>query len=103
MNEIVFANWKNQPMQEIFTGISACQLWQGKTGAKAMIVKIEPGGKWQGIDVHQTGTEEIFVISGIFNDGDRSYSSGTFIHHPIGSSHVPQSNTGCLLFVFYPN
>lgn len=103
MNEFFFANWKNQPMQEISAGISACQLWQGKTDAKAMVVKIEPGGKWQGIDVHETGSEEIFVIDGTFNDGDRTYASGTFIHYPIGSSHVPQSATGCLLFVFYPN
>jgi anti-sigma factor ChrR (cupin superfamily) len=103
MNKIFFANWKNQPLQEVFPGIHAGQLWQGQTGAKAMIVKIEPGGKWQGIDVHETGSEEIFVISGTFHDGKRSYPSGTFIHNPIGSSHVPQSDTGCLLFVFYPN
>lgn len=103
MNQIFFANWKDRPMEEISKGISACQLWQGKTGAKAMIVKIEPGCRWQGIDVHEAGSEEIFVVSGIFNDGERSYNSGTFIHNPIGSSHIPQSETGCILFVFYPN
>jgi anti-sigma factor ChrR (cupin superfamily) len=92
MNKIFFANWKNQPLQEVFPGIHAGQLWQGQTGAKAMIVKID-----------ETGSEEIFVISGTFHDGKRSYPSGTFIHNPIGSSHVPQSDTGCLLFVFYPN
>jgi len=25
-----------------------------------------------------------------------------FIHNPVGSSHVPQSKTGCTIFVFYP-
>jgi anti-sigma factor ChrR (cupin superfamily) len=102
MNEIISANWKEQAMQEIFTGIHACQLWVEKTGAKAVVVKIEPGGKWQGYDVHEQGSEEIFVIEGIFNDGERDYPAGTFIHNPIGSRHIPQSNTGCLLFVFYP-
>ena len=42
------------------------------------------------------------AISGVFNDGVRDYSAGTFIHNPAGSSHVPQSETGCTLFVFYP-
>ena len=102
MNKITFANWQDRPMQKIFTGIQACQLWQGKTGAKAVVVKIEPGGKWQGFDVHETGSEEIFVVSGTFNDGERNYPAGTFIHNPLGSRHVPQSDTGCLLFVFYP-
>ena len=37
-----------------------------------------------------------------FNDGVRDYPAGTFIHNPAGSSHVPQSRTGCVLFVFYP-
>jgi anti-sigma factor ChrR (cupin superfamily) len=101
MNEIAFANWQNKSMQEISKGIHACQLWQGKTGAKAVVVKIEPGGKWQGFDVHES-SEEIFVVSGIFNDGERDYSAGTFIHNPIGSRHVPQSELGCILFIFYP-
>jgi anti-sigma factor ChrR (cupin superfamily) len=103
MNAIAFANWKNKPMQEVFIGIRACQLWQGKAGAKAMVVEIDPGGKWEGVDVHETGSEEIFVVNGTFNDGERNYPAGTFIHYPIGSSHVPQSDTGCLLFVFYPD
>ena len=88
-------------MSEIFTGISTCQLWSGN-GAKAVVVKIEPGRKWQGWNKHETCSEEIFVVNGTFNDGERSYSEGIFIHNPQGSSHVPQSDTGCLLFVFYP-
>ena len=89
-------------MPEIFKGIRAYELWQSKAGSKAIVVEIEPGSKWQGFDVHDTGSEEIFVVEGIFNDGERDYPAGTFIHYPLGSSHIPQSNTGCLLFVFYP-
>jgi hypothetical protein len=36
------------------------------------------------------------------DDGVRDYPAGSFIHAPAGSSHVPQSETGCTLFVFYP-
>jgi len=102
-HDIVYANWRSQAMQEIFPGIKAADLWQGETKGKAVVVIIEPGGKWQGFDVHETSSEEIFVVSGVFNDGDRNYEAGTFIHYPQGSSHVPQSDTGCMLFVFYPD
>ena len=101
--KIAFANWRSQPTQEIFPGIKATSVWQGETKGKAVVVTIEPGGKWQGFDIHETSSEEIFVVSGTFNDGDRSYEAGTFIHYPLGSSHVPQSDTGCILFVFYPD
>ena len=43
------------------------------------------------------------LVHGIFNDGDRNYEPGTFIRYAVGSSHVPQSKTGCTLFVFYAN
>lgn len=101
-DKIIYANWQSQPMQDVFPGIKAASVWQGNK-AKAVVVTIEPGGKWQGLDVHETSSEEIFVVSGVFNDGDRNYEAGTFIHYPVGTSHVPQSQTGCVLFVFYPD
>ena len=94
-----FINWKKQSSKEVFPGIRVYSMWE----EKAVVVEIEPGGKWQGIDTHETGSEEIFVVDGIFNDGDRNYEAGTFIHYPVGSSHVPQSYTGCTLLVFYPD
>ena len=102
MNKITFTNWQDLPMQEIFSGISVCELWSNQAGSKAVMVEIEPGGKWPGFEVHETSSEEVFVVRGTFNDGDRDYPEGTFIHHPIGSKHIPQSAIGCLLFVFYP-
>ncbi|QFG27412.1 hypothetical protein F7P10_31120 [Actinomadura sp. WMMB 499] len=51
---------------------------------------------------HALGGEEAFVVSGTFNDGDRDYPSGSFIHAPAGSSHVPQTTEGCTLLLFYP-
>lgn len=96
-------NWKKQSASEIFPGIQVYSMWQEIKKGKAIVVTIEPGSKWQGVDVHETSSEEIFVVSGVFNDGKRNYEAGTFIHYPVNSSHVPQSDTGCILFVFYPN
>ena len=89
-------------VQEVSSGISVRQLWQGDAGARAVMVDIAPGAQWDGVDFHQDNSEEVLVMSGVFNDGTRNYPAGTFIHHPVGSSHIPQSKTGCTLFIFYP-
>jgi anti-sigma factor ChrR (cupin superfamily) len=88
-------------VEELFPGIRARPLWSGLGGARAIVLEIDPGSCWQGIDVHEPRPEEVFVIAGTFNDGIRDYPAGSFIHAPAGSSHVPQSVTGCTLFVFY--
>lgn len=90
------------PVREVFPGIRARPLWTGVNGAKAHVLEMDPGTRWQGIDLHEPGPEEVFVVSGVFNDGFRDYPAGSFIHAPAGSSHIPQSATGCTLFVFYP-
>ena len=87
---------------ERFAGFRVRNLWAGSNGAKAQLVEIAPGAKWDGMELHEPGPEEVFVVSGIFNDGVRDYGPGTFIHNPAGSSHVPQSESGCVLFLFYP-
>ncbi len=102
MSSIIWINAQDVVAQQIFQGICVRPLWQGEDGAKAMVVEIAPGAQWEGIDSHDAVPEEIFVVSGTFNDGTRNYPSGSFIHHPVGSSHIPQSSTGCTLFLFYP-
>ncbi|GAA3161016.1 hypothetical protein GCM10020001_101590 [Nonomuraea salmonea] len=71
-------------------------------GGGAYVLEMDAGSCWEGVDVHDPGPEEVFVVSGVFNDGERDYPAGTFIHAPAGSSHVPQSAQGCTLFLFYP-
>lgn len=102
MSEIIWKSEEDADVQQVSEGIYARQLWQGRSSAQAVVVEIAAGAKWDGIDAHLDNSEEVFVISGVFNDGVRDYSEGTFIHHPIGSCHVPQSKTGCKLFIFYP-
>lgn len=102
MSEMTWASVEDTTPTELFRGIRVRRLWQGDNGAKALVLEMEPGTCWEGVDVHEPGPEEVFVVSGVFNDGIRDYPAGSFIHAPAGSSHVPQSKTGCVLFVFYP-
>lgn len=85
-----------------YPGVRIHRLWKGKRGVSALLVEIDAGCKFLELDVHEPGPEEVYVVSGVFNDGVRDYPAGSFIHNPAGSSHVPQSKTGCVLFVFYP-
>ena len=57
-------------------------LWQGTNGAKAKILEFDAGAKFTSLDTHSPGTEEVFVVSGIFNDGVHDYPAGSFIHNP---------------------
>ncbi|MEU5979993.1 cupin domain-containing protein [Streptomyces sp. NPDC047315] len=98
----VWSTVGDAPVRELFPGIRQRPLWRGDGGASAQVLEMAPGSRWEGIDVHDPGPEEVFVVSGVFNDGHRDYPAGSFIHAPAGSSHVPQTTTGCTLFVFYP-
>jgi anti-sigma factor ChrR (cupin superfamily) len=99
---VVSANWRELPRKEIFPGVHRCLVWQEAGGSIALVVEFEPGAKFTTLDTHSSGPEEVFVVSGVFNDGVHDYPAGTFIHNPAGSSHVPQSVQGCVIFVFYP-
>ena len=101
-NETSWVHWIDKEPNELFEGIYARLLWQ-EGNRKAFYVDIAPGAKWVGEDKHINGPEELFVISGVFNDGVRDYPAGTFVHNPVGSSHVPQSTVGCTAFFFYPD
>lgn len=98
----VWTTVDDAPVQEHFPGIRSRPLWTGANGAKALVLEMDPGSRWDGVDVHAPGPEEVFVVSGVFNDGDHDHPAGTFLHAPAGSWHVPQSTAGCRLFVFYP-
>ena len=70
----------------------------GNEVAKATsIVRYQPNSKFQS-HTHDFG-EEIFVLDGVFSDETGSYSAGTYIMNPPGSSHAPFSQSGCTLFV----
>lgn len=102
MVQIVYVNQDDVAPREIYPGVRKRVLWEGANGAKAQILEIDAGASFLKLDVHHPGPEEIYVISGTFNDGARDYPAGSFVHNPAGSSHLPQSCEGCVLFVFFP-
>lgn len=102
MTEMVWSHVDEVQAHQFTDGITLRPMWQGSAGSKSYVVDIAPGAVWPDLDIHEPGPEEVFVVSGVFNDGVRDYPAGSFIHCPAGSSHVPQSTTGCRLFLFYP-
>jgi quercetin dioxygenase-like cupin family protein len=88
--------------RQVSEGFRVWDIWQGVDGSKAQVVDIAPGACYPEVEVHAPGPEEVYVVSGVFNDGERDYPAGSFIHCPAGSAHVPQSRLGCRLFLFYP-
>lgn len=45
------------------------------------------------------GGEEILVLDGVFEDEHGDYPTGSYFRNPPGTSHVPASKDGCILFV----
>jgi anti-sigma factor ChrR (cupin superfamily) len=43
--------------------------------------------------------EEIFVLEGVFSEGDQHYPTGWYLRNPPGSSHQPSSKPGATIFV----
>lgn len=84
-----------------FGEVRVYDLWSDGV-KRALRVEFPAGAQWPGVDHHVPGAEEVYVVSGDFEDGDATYGPGTFLHYPAGSSHSPRSSTGCTLFVFYP-
>lgn len=89
---------------EVYPGIRLRTLLSSDspTGTRIQFVEIGPGGRFLELDVHQPGPEEVYVLEGVFNDGARDYPAGSLIHNPAGSSHIPQSASGCKLLVILP-
>lgn len=46
-----------------------------------------------------SGGEEFFVLEGTFSDEHGDYPAGTYVRNPIGSTHKPHSENGCVIFV----
>ena len=69
----------------------------GEFAVATTIVRFDPGSKF---DEHvHDGGEEIIVLEGTFSDEFGSYPKGTYIRNPMGSSHNPYSDSGCVIFV----
>lgn len=95
-------NWKKEKSNEVAPNIFEQIIWQGEQGKKALIYEFKAGAVFPGLDSHDKGPEQIYVISGTFNDGVNDHKEGSFIHNPKGTAHIPQSKTGCIVLVIVP-
>lgn len=99
---ITSRNWKKIKANKVAEGISERIIWEGENGKSAVVFEFSPGSKYPGVDKHELGPEQIYVISGIFNDGRDDHCEGSFINNPVGTSHIPQSSNGCVVLVTFP-
>jgi len=81
-------------------GIRVREVWREGV-RRALEVDFPPGAQWPGLDHHVPGPEEMYVLSGTFDDNGTILHTGTFVHYPAGTSHSPISAEGGRLFVFY--
>src|SRR5437762_804296 len=66
MADVEWASIEDAPVKEKFGGsIRVRTIWRSSEGATAQYVEIDPGACWEGIDVHEPGPEEVYVVSGI--------------------------------------
>ncbi|MEP3049959.1 MAG: cupin domain-containing protein [Erythrobacter sp.] len=61
------------------------------------IVRYAPGSHFS--QHSHDGGEEFVVLEGVFQDEHGDYPAGTYVRNPIGTHHIPRSETGCTIFV----
>ena len=69
----------------------------GEVARATSIVRYAPGSRFER-HVHGGG-EEILVLEGVFSDEQGDYPAGTYLRNPVGSSHAPFSQEGCMILV----
>jgi len=69
----------------------------GEVARATSIVRYAPGSAFPR-HVH-SGGEEILVLEGTFQDERGDYPAGSYFRNPPGTSHVPASKDGCMIFV----
>ncbi|MEU6612029.1 cupin domain-containing protein [Streptomyces shenzhenensis] len=102
MPDFEFSHLEKAPVVELAAGIRMRPLWEHPNGTKAMVVEFDAGACFADVDVHSEGPELVYVLDGVFCDGTARHPAGTFIYGPKDSSHIPQSDVGCTVFIVYP-
>jgi hypothetical protein len=69
----------------------------GEVARATSVVRYAPGSVFPR-HTHGGG-EEILVLEGVFQDEHGDYPAGTYFRNPPGTSHVPASKDGCIIFV----
>jgi hypothetical protein len=104
----VEAHVSDAETSEVGNGIVVHRLYRSgpePNARRALLVTFPAFAQWPGIDVHEPGPEDVYVVRGTFHGltGEASvHGPGTFLHFAAGTSHSPSTNTGGELFVYYP-
>lgn len=69
----------------------------GEVARATSIVRYAPGSAFP--QHTHSGGEEILVLEGTFQDEHGDYPAGSYFRNPPGTSHVPASRDGCVIFV----
>ena len=87
--------WEDSPMK----GVTRRRLDRVDNEADRVttIVKYASGSRFSAHE--HKGGEEIFVLSGVFEDEYGDWPAGSYIRNPPTSKHKPGSKDGCIIFV----
>lgn len=86
----------------IGSGIKEYVLWKGEDGKNIAIYDFSPNTKLPFLDSHDVFNEHVFVLEGVFSDGERNYPKGSLVTSPKGTAHYPQSvEEGCKVIVSF--
>ena len=93
--ETAAMSWENSPSP----GVQRKKLEReaAESGQVTSVVRYAANSRFSA-HLHPLG-EEIFVLSGVFEDEHGQYPAGTYLRNPPGSSHSPASKQGCELLV----
>ena len=80
----------------LMDGLSVMPLYE-REAEHVALVRFDAGTHFQRHG--HPGGEEIFVLSGVFEDEHGRYPKATWLRNPPGSSHQPFSTEGCVIFV----
>jgi anti-sigma factor ChrR (cupin superfamily) len=70
---------------------------QGGYDGRTSLIRFAPGT--QGPKHGHPYGEEVLILEGSLEDEFGTYGKGTWIRNPVGSSHAPFSNEGCVFFL----
>jgi anti-sigma factor ChrR (cupin superfamily) len=87
--------WEDSPAQGVWR--KKLEREAAESGQVTSVVRYGPDSRFSA-HTHPRG-EEIFVLSGVFEDEHGHYPAGTYFRNPPGTRHTPASTTGCELLV----
>lgn len=86
--------WQDGPVP----GVTTKHLYTQPGFADETMLERWDAGAERGVVAYEQGAE-LFVIDGEFSDEEGSYSKGSWLRMPVGSTHCPHSSSGCTLYI----